>query len=119
MHTPRPSDTLDAVRDQVAQTIVLRALRDAEVVDGTKVGVVFTLPHPSGEQFLLTIASHMKRATLLKDPAASRTATARSTLLGTGAYLFILALSWGGHVVYRVTWYCHDPEATENAENCK
>ena len=86
-----PHSPLDAVRDQVAQTIVLRALRDAELVDGTKIGVVFTLPHPSGEQFLQTIASHIKRVMLLKDPAAAGIA-APSTLTGTGSYLFILTL---------------------------
>ncbi|KAH9913815.1 Rhodanese-like protein [Epithele typhae] len=56
------------MRDQAAQTIVIRALRNAEVVDGTKCGVIFTLPHHAGEQFLKTIASHMRRAMLFHAP---------------------------------------------------
>ncbi|KAH9850984.1 Rhodanese-like protein [Lenzites betulinus] len=61
--TPRsPSpDNLGPIRERVAQTIVLRATRDAELVDGTKIGVVLTLPYSAGEEFLNTIASELKR----------------------------------------------------------
>ncbi|KAM5545809.1 hypothetical protein V8D89_000847 [Ganoderma adspersum] len=74
------SDAFDPIRDQVAHTIVLRALRKAEVVDGTKVGVVLTLPHQDGEQFLKAVASRLKRAMLPKQES----------------YLFVLALALPG-----------------------
>ncbi|OJT03988.1 hypothetical protein TRAPUB_5317 [Trametes pubescens] len=75
---PRSStpDALGPIRDQVAQTIVIRATRDAEIVEGTKIGVVLTLPYASGEEFLHTIASELKR-----------TLTPRHQ-----SYLFVLAL---------------------------
>ncbi|CDO76823.1 hypothetical protein BN946_scf185033.g20 [Trametes cinnabarina] len=69
-------DPLGPIREQVAATIVLRATRDAELVDRTKVGVVFTLPYASGEEFLRTIAEELEHATLLRQEP----------------YLFILAL---------------------------
>ena len=82
--SPHPSspisDAYDPIRDQVAHTIVLRALRKAEVVDGTKVGVVLTLPHQDGEQFLKAVASRLKRAMLPKQES----------------YLFVLALPLPG-----------------------
>ena len=74
------SDAFDPIRDQVAYTIVLRALRKAEVVDGTKVGVVLTLPHQDSEQFLKAVASRLKRAMLPKQES----------------YLFVLALPLPG-----------------------
>ncbi|KAI0700804.1 hypothetical protein C8T65DRAFT_280076 [Cerioporus squamosus] len=77
--SPR-TDALDSLRDQVAQTIVLRAVRKAETIDGTQVGVVTTLPHSSGELFLKTIASRLKRAMLPKQES----------------YLFILTLPTQG-----------------------
>ncbi|KAH9913812.1 uncharacterized protein BXZ73DRAFT_55280 [Epithele typhae] len=85
------------MRDQAAQTIVIRALRNAEVVDGTKCGVIFTLPHHAGEQFLKAIASHMRRAMLLHAPPPGTVhlhpTVSPSALSGvsTGRYLFILA----------------------------
>ncbi|KAJ8456244.1 hypothetical protein ONZ51_g12234 [Trametes cubensis] len=74
--TPADSDPLTPIREQVAETIVLRATRDAETVDGTKVGVVTTLPYASGEEFLRTVAAALEHATLLRQQP----------------YLFILAL---------------------------
>ena len=82
-HSPRSptmSDAFDPLRDQVAQTIVLRAVRKAETIDGTQVGVITTLPHSSGELFLKTIASHLKRAMLPKQQS----------------YLFVLTLPTQG-----------------------
>ncbi|KAI8977781.1 hypothetical protein BD414DRAFT_155498 [Trametes punicea] len=73
---PSSPDILGPVREQVAETIVLRATRDAETVDRTKVGVVLTLPYASGEEFLRTVASALEHATLLRQQP----------------YLFILAL---------------------------
>ncbi|KAI0370771.1 Rhodanese-like protein [Pilatotrama ljubarskyi] len=73
--SPSP-DVLSPIREQVAQTIVLRSTRDAETVEGTKVGVILTLPYSSGEEFLNIIASELKRAMLPKQQS----------------YLFILAL---------------------------
>ncbi|KAI1793747.1 hypothetical protein LXA43DRAFT_942123 [Ganoderma leucocontextum] len=73
-------DAFDPIRDQVAHTIVLRALKKAELVDGTHVGVILTLPHQDGEQFLKAVASRLKRAMLPKQES----------------YLFILALPLQG-----------------------
>ncbi|KAI0329457.1 hypothetical protein GY45DRAFT_1304727 [Cubamyces sp. BRFM 1775] len=80
--TPTPADTdpLTPIREQVAETIVLRATRDAEIVDGTKVGVITTLPYASGEEFLRTVAATLEHATLLRQRS----------------YLFILALPTRG-----------------------
>ncbi|KAI0654283.1 hypothetical protein C8Q70DRAFT_1028607 [Cubamyces menziesii] len=78
--TPADSDPLTPIREQVAETIVLRATRDAETVDGTKVGVVTTLPYASGEEFLRTVAAALEHATLLRQQP----------------YLFILALPTQG-----------------------
>ena len=74
------TDAFDPLRDQVAHTIVLRALRKAERIDDTQVGVILTLPHPSGEQFLKAIASRLKRTMLPKQEP----------------YLFLLALPTQG-----------------------
>ncbi|KAI0643374.1 hypothetical protein C8Q79DRAFT_915551 [Trametes meyenii] len=73
-------DNLAPVREQVAQTIVLRATREAETVEGSKVGVILTLPYSSGEEFLDTVAAELKRVLLLKQQS----------------YLFILALPTRG-----------------------
>ncbi|CAL1702508.1 unnamed protein product [Somion occarium] len=75
-----PQRTLDDVRDQVAQSIAIRAVRKAEEVDGSKVGVVLTLasvqasssaPNTSsgltdenGVRFLRLISSKIKRSLL-------------------------------------------------------
>ncbi|KAI0824439.1 hypothetical protein BC628DRAFT_1411037 [Trametes gibbosa] len=73
-------DNLAPVRERVAQTIVLRATRDAEIVEGTKIGVVLTLPYSSGEEFLNAVASEMKRVMTPKQQS----------------YLFVLALPHSG-----------------------
>ncbi|KAI0755588.1 hypothetical protein C8Q74DRAFT_314799 [Fomes fomentarius] len=75
-----PADAFDPIRDQVAHTIVVRALRKAERIDDTQVGVIVTLPHTAGEQFLKAIASRLKRAMLPKQES----------------YLFLLALPTQG-----------------------
>lgn len=79
-NSPTSGDAFDPLRDQVAHTIVLRSVRRAELVDGTKVGVVLTLPHQDGEQFLKAVASRLKRAMLPKQES----------------YLFVLALPTQG-----------------------
>ncbi|OCH87015.1 Rhodanese-like protein [Obba rivulosa] len=56
-----PLRTLDDVRDQVATTIAVRTLRDAETVDACKVGVYFTLDRAADNQFLGQIASALRR----------------------------------------------------------
>ncbi|KAI0631429.1 hypothetical protein C8Q77DRAFT_1126705 [Trametes polyzona] len=79
-HRSASPDVLGPVREQVAQTIVLRATREAETVEGTKVGVVLTLPYASGEEFLNTVASELKRVMTPKHQS----------------YLFVLALPHPG-----------------------
>ncbi|KAI0354465.1 Rhodanese-like protein [Trametes cingulata] len=79
LRSPSP-DVLTPVREQVAQTIVLRSTREAETVEGTKVGVILTLPYASGEEFLNTVASELKRVMMPKQQS----------------YLFILALPTNG-----------------------
>ncbi|TBU27469.1 hypothetical protein BD309DRAFT_893027 [Dichomitus squalens] len=74
-------NTFDPIRDQVAHTIVVRATYKAETIDGTKVGVILTLPHDAGEQFLKVVASRLKRA--MTNPKVE-------------CYLFILALPTQG-----------------------
>ncbi|EJF61989.1 Rhodanese-like protein, partial [Dichomitus squalens LYAD-421 SS1] len=74
-------NTFDPIRDQVAHTIVVRATYKAETIDGTKVGVILTLPHDAGEQFLKVVASRLKRA---------------MTIPKVECYLFILALPTQG-----------------------
>ncbi|KAI0919532.1 hypothetical protein AcW1_003237 [Taiwanofungus camphoratus] len=69
----RTQRTLEDVREQTAQSMALRAIRKAETVDGSKIGVIVTLSHTSDERFLQRIASSLKRALL------------------TRGYLFILA----------------------------
>ncbi|EMD35718.1 hypothetical protein CERSUDRAFT_84825 [Gelatoporia subvermispora B] len=58
--------TLEEVRDQVANTIAVRTLRNAQTVDGSKVGVYFTLDRASDGQFLRLIASALKRLLILQ-----------------------------------------------------
>ena len=79
--SPRPDDPFDPIRDQAAHTIVVRAIRKAESIDGTKVGVILTLPHDDGERFLKTVASRLKRA---------------MTVPKVECYLFIIALPTQG-----------------------
>lgn len=62
---PGPQRTMDDVRDQVAAGTALRAVRKAETVDGTKVGVVLTLSKHEDEKFLLAVASHINRLLLM------------------------------------------------------
>ncbi|EIN06801.1 hypothetical protein PUNSTDRAFT_90533 [Punctularia strigosozonata HHB-11173 SS5] len=58
---------MDDVRERVAQDIALRAIRKAEVVDGTKVGVVLTLSKSGDEAFLRGVAGAVKRVLLLQE----------------------------------------------------
>lgn len=56
--------TLDDVRDQVAQSIAIRTIQKAEVIDSTKAGVVITIAPSSDPFFLRKVASKIKHALL-------------------------------------------------------
>jgi len=58
----KPQRTIDDVRQQAASSLALRAIRKAETVDGSQVGVIFTLSHTSDERFLKLVASSLKHA---------------------------------------------------------
>ncbi|CCL98864.1 uncharacterized protein FIBRA_00871 [Fibroporia radiculosa] len=62
---PQPR-TLEYVRQLTAETLALRAIQRAETIDGSKVGVVFTLSHTADKRFLKLISSSIKRALLTR-----------------------------------------------------
>ncbi|KAH9920613.1 uncharacterized protein B0H18DRAFT_1086357 [Fomitopsis serialis] len=53
--------TLQDVRQRTADSMAVRAVRQAEKVDGATVGVVFTLSRSAEEHFLVLIASSISR----------------------------------------------------------
>ncbi|KAI0338761.1 hypothetical protein BDW22DRAFT_673086 [Trametopsis cervina] len=59
-----PLRTLDSVREQVSQTIALRTIQHAEIVDSTKIGVVLTIAPSTDPLFLRRVASQIKHALL-------------------------------------------------------
>lgn len=61
-----PKRTLEDIREQTASTIAVRAVRESETIDGSKVGVFFTLDRAADRQFLKLIASYLQRLLLLK-----------------------------------------------------
>ncbi|KZT65536.1 hypothetical protein DAEQUDRAFT_731361 [Daedalea quercina L-15889] len=61
-----PRLTLEDVRLRTADSIAIRAVRNAEKVDGTTVGVLFTLSHTADEPFLGKIAQSIRRSLLGK-----------------------------------------------------
>lgn len=58
--------SLDAVRDQVAESIAVRTISRGETVDGNRVGVVITISASSDVAFLRRIADKIKGRLLLK-----------------------------------------------------
>ncbi|TFY50576.1 hypothetical protein EVJ58_g10987 [Rhodofomes roseus] len=56
-----PSRTLHGVRQRTADSMAVRAVQQAEDVDGAKIGVVFTLSRSADEQFLGLVASAIRR----------------------------------------------------------
>ncbi|KZT01968.1 uncharacterized protein LAESUDRAFT_443856 [Laetiporus sulphureus 93-53] len=61
-----PRRTLNDVREETAQSMALRAIRQAETVDGSRIGVILTLSYTANEHFLLLIASSLKHALLTR-----------------------------------------------------
>ncbi|KAI0698994.1 hypothetical protein BC835DRAFT_1268442 [Cytidiella melzeri] len=59
-----PQRTLDDVREQVAQSIAVRTITKAEMVDSSKVGVVLTIAPSSDPLFLRRVASKIKHGLL-------------------------------------------------------
>jgi rhodanese-related sulfurtransferase len=57
---PPGQRTLQDVRLQVARSIAARAIRKAQVVDGSKTGVVFTLVKSRDESFLKNVAMELR-----------------------------------------------------------
>ncbi|KAF9782404.1 hypothetical protein BJ322DRAFT_1010025, partial [Thelephora terrestris] len=51
---------IEDVRAQVARSIAARVIRKAELVDGSKVGVVFTLSRSQDDQFLYVVAGEIR-----------------------------------------------------------
>jgi rhodanese-related sulfurtransferase len=62
--SPSSQRTLDGVRDQVAQSIAVRTISKAEIVDSSKVGVVLTMAPSSDPLFLRRVASKIKHSLL-------------------------------------------------------
>ena len=56
--------TLDDVREQVAQSIAVRTINSAEIIDSSKVGVVLTIAPSSDPLFLRRVASKIKHGLL-------------------------------------------------------
>ncbi|EKM51036.1 uncharacterized protein PHACADRAFT_262980 [Phanerochaete carnosa HHB-10118-sp] len=68
--------SLDAVRDQVAESIAVRTITRSETVDGNKIDVVITVSASSDASFLRRIADKIRNRLLLK------------------SYLFALSMSY-------------------------
>ncbi|KZT18798.1 hypothetical protein NEOLEDRAFT_117153 [Neolentinus lepideus HHB14362 ss-1] len=82
--------TLADVRNQVAQSIAMRTLRKAQVVNGTKVAVVFTLSKNDDEQFLRNVASHIKLSFMLRQDYLFAIATTRASAISNNAAAVII-----------------------------
>ena len=87
-----PQRTIEDVRFQVARSIAARAIRKAEFVDGSKVGVVFTLNKSQDDGFLHTVAGEI-RALLNTGYIPSPTTATSPGSQGQGGFLFALATS--------------------------
>ncbi|KAH7921686.1 Rhodanese-like protein [Leucogyrophana mollusca] len=59
-HSPSSSRTLADIRDEVAQSLAVRAIRKAQLVDSVRVGVHFTFSKKDDDQFLQLVASHIR-----------------------------------------------------------
>lgn len=87
-----PQRTIEDVRLQVARSIAARAIRKAEVVDGSKVGVVFTLTKSQDDTFLHIVADEI-RALLNTGYTPSPTTATSPGSQGQGGFLFAIATS--------------------------
>ena len=87
-----PQRTIEDVRLQVARSIAARAIRKAEVVDGSKVGVAFTLNKSQDDRFLRIIAGEIRALLNTGYIPSPITATSPGSQ-GQGGFLFALATS--------------------------
>jgi len=84
--------TIEDVRFQVSRSIAARAIRKAELVDGSKVGVVFTLNKSQDDKFLRVIADEI-RVLLNTGYTPSPTTVTSPGSQGQGGFLFALTTS--------------------------
>ena len=84
--------TIEDVRLQVARSIAARTIRKAELVDGSKVGVVFTLNKSQDDRFLHTVAGEI-RALLNTGYIPPPTTTTPPGIQGQGGFLFAVTTS--------------------------
>ena len=89
-----PQRTIEDVRLQVARSIAARAIRKAELVDGSKVGVVFTLNKSQDDRFLRIVAGEI-RAFLDTGYTPSPTTATSPGSQGQGGFLFAITTSSG------------------------
>lgn len=87
-----PQRTIEDVRVQVARSIAARAIRKAELVDGSKVGVVFTLSRSQDDRFLHTVAGEIRSFLNTGYTPSPTTATSPGSQ-GQGGFLFALTTS--------------------------
>ena len=87
-----PQRTIEDVRLQVARSIAARTIRKAELVDGSKVGVIFTLNKSQDDGFLRTVAAEI-RALLNTGYIPSPTTATSPGSQTQGGFLFALATS--------------------------
>ena len=87
-----PQRTIEDVRLQVARSIAARTIRKAELVDGSKVGVVFTLNKSQDDRFLRIVAGEI-RALLNTGYTPSPTTATSPGSQGQGGFLFALTTS--------------------------
>ena len=87
-----PQRTIEDVRVQVACSIAARAIRKAELVDGSKIGVVFTLSRSQDDQFLRIVANEI-RSFLNTGYTPSPTTATSPGGQGQGGFLFALTTS--------------------------
>ena len=87
-----PQRTIEDVRVQVARSIAARAIRKAEFVDGSKIGVVFTLSRSQDDQFLRIVAGEIRSFLNTGHIPSPTTATSPGSQ-GQGGFLFALTTS--------------------------
>lgn len=87
-----PQRTIEDVRIQVARSIAARAIRKAELVDGSKVGVVFTLSRSQDDQLLRAVAGEIRSFLSTGYTPSPTTATSPGSQ-GQGGFLFALTTS--------------------------
>jgi len=87
-----PQRTIEDVRLQVARSIAARAIRKAELVDGSKVGIVFTLNKSQDERFLHVVVGEI-RALLNTGYTPSPTTATSPGSQRPGGFLFAITTS--------------------------